>query len=352
MTLSTVRVELGERSYPVIVGPGASKDIDAHLPAEARRAIVVTQKSVPFEVTIDRPHHMVFVGDGEQAKSLATVEALTRSFARFGLTRSDVVIAVGGGLVTDLAGFAAATWHRGTSYVNVPTTLLGMVDAAIGGKTAVNLPEGKNLVGAFWQPRAVLCDLDALTTLPEREMRCGLGEVAKYHFLTGADLLSMPIGERIAECAAVKASIVAEDEREGGRRAVLNYGHTLAHALETVGGHSMAHGEAVAVGILFAADLARRIGRIDDERRDLHWRVVRDEYRLLRPEHVAAVRKIEPAGLLETMARDKKAIVGTTFVLDGANGVEVVTGIDSESISSCLRDFYERLAATTPREPS
>jgi 5-deoxy-5-amino-3-dehydroquinate synthase len=144
--------------------------------------------------------------------------------------------------------------------VHVATTLLGMVDAAIGGKTGVNLAEGKNLVGAFWQPSGVICDLDALDTLPDREVRCGQGEMAKYHFLTGDDLLSMSLTDRVARCVEIKAEVVAADEREGGRRALLNYGHTLAHALETATEHELAHGEAVAVGLMYAARLARRLG--------------------------------------------------------------------------------------------
>ena len=172
-------------------------------------------------------------------------------------------MAVGGGLVTDVAGFAAATYHRGIAVIHVPTTLLGMVDAAIGGKTGVNLPEGKNLVGAFWQPAAVLCDLDALATLPERECRSGLGEMAKYHFLTGDDLLTLPMEERVAACVAIKAAVVSGDEREAPAgtgatgRAVLNYGHTLAHALEIDGDHDLRHGEAVAD----RPGLRRRAGR-------------------------------------------------------------------------------------------
>ncbi len=142
----------------------------------------------------------------------------------------DVVVGIGGGMVTDVAGFAAASYHRGIPVVHVATTLLGMVDAAIGGKTGVNLPEGKNLVGAFWQPSGVVCDLDALVSLPERELRCGYGEMAKYHFLSGDDLLAMPLTDRVARCVEIKAEFVAADEREGGRRALLNYGHTLAHA--------------------------------------------------------------------------------------------------------------------------
>ena len=222
-----------------------------------------------------------------QSKSLATIETLTRGFARQGLTRHDVVIGVGGGLVTDVAGFAAASWHRGTPVVHVATTLLGMIDAAVGGKTGVNLPEGKNLVGAFWQPSGVICDLDALDTLPAREMRCGLGEMAKYHFLTGDDLLAMDLADRIARCIEIKAEVVASDEREGGRRALLNYGHTLAHALEIATDHDLAHGEAVAVGLIFAAELAHELGRIDQARVDDHRRVVGGR---VRPDDLAAGR--------------------------------------------------------------
>ena len=275
------------------------------------------------------------VPEDEHGKSLATVEDLCRSFAATGLTRQDLVVAVGGGLVCDVAGFAAAVWHRGTPVVHVATTLLAMVDAAIGGKTAVNLPDGKNLVGAFWQPAAVICDLDVLESLPERERRCGLGEVAKYHFLTGADLLAMSLDERIAACASIKAGIVAEDEREGGRRALLNYGHTLAHALETVGDHDLAHGEAVAVGLIFAAHLAEALGRIDAARVAYHEHVVGGTYGL---------RTRPPGGLdadevLRVMAKDKKALDGLTFVLDSRHGLEVVPDIDPDVVRTVLMAF-------------
>ena len=164
--------------------------------------------------------------------------------------------------------------------VHVATSLLAMVDAAIGGKTGVNLPEGKNLVGAFWQPSGVICDVDALTTLPPRERRSGDGEMAKYHFLTGDDLDAMPLDERIARCVEIKAAVVAADEREDGRRAVLNYGHTLAHALETSTGHAVTHGEAVGIGLVYAAELAAALGRVDAERVAAHRAVVGSTYSL------------------------------------------------------------------------
>ena len=327
----TVRVELGARSYDVLVGNGVRHELAALLPASANRAAIVTQEGIPFTVDPGLPHEVITIGQGEEHKSLATIEQLCERFAAMGMTRNDVVIGVGGGMVTDLAGFAAASWHRGIPVVHVSTTLLGMVDAAIGGKTGANLSAGKNLVGAFWQPSGVLCDLDALVTLPRREMRCGLGEMAKYHFLTGDDLLAMELVDRIARCVEIKAEIVGADEREGGRRALLNYGHTLAHALEIAGDFRLAHGEAVAIGLVYAAHLARVLGRIDDARVAAHEAVVGGAYELATrlPPHDADE-------LLALMGRDKKAMDGLTFVLDGPHGVEVVAGVDPNAVREAL----------------
>jgi 5-deoxy-5-amino-3-dehydroquinate synthase len=327
----TVEVALGDRSYPVLVGAGASRELPALLPRSARRAVVVTQPGLP-RVEPGLEHEVLEIGHGEQHKTMATVEELCRRFADFGLTRNDVVVGVGGGMVTDLAGFAAAVWHRGVPVVHVATSLLGMVDAAIGGKTGANLPEGKNLVGAFWQPSGVVCDLDHLATLPPRELRCGMGEMAKYHFLTGDDLLAMPLAERIARCVAIKAEVVASDEREGGRRAILNYGHTLAHALEIATDHRLAHGEAVAIGLIYAAHLGRVLGRIDDARVQQHYDVVGGAYELA----TALPTGLDPDGLLALMARDKKALDGLTFVLDGPLGVEVVNAVPADAVKDAL----------------
>lgn len=326
-----VRVELGERSYDVAVGAGAISELSSMIPTDVKRAVIVSQVGVPSIPEIDLPTHLVHIGDGEQAKTLSTIEDLCRQFAHFGLTRNDLVIGVGGGLVTDVAGFAAATWHRGTRVVHVATTLLAMVDAAIGGKTGVNLPEGKNLVGAFWQPSGVVCDTNWLATLPERELRCGWGEVAKYHFLAGDDLLAMPTDERIARCVQIKADIVAEDEREGGRRALLNYGHTFGHAIETVTGHRFAHGEAVAIGMICAAHLARLLGRIDDARVDAHYRIL-DTYGL----QSKLPSDLDHDALLVAMSRDKKATAGLVFILDGRNGLETVSGVDPAVVLESL----------------
>jgi 5-deoxy-5-amino-3-dehydroquinate synthase len=333
-----VHVPLGGRSYDVLVGHGAAEHLGELLPITASRAAVVTQANLPVSIEASIPHEVIEIGRGEEHKTLATVEALCRRFARMGLTRYDVVIGVGGGMVTDVAGFAASSYHRGVPVVHVATTLLGMVDAAIGGKTGVNLPEGKNLVGAFWQPSGVVCDLDALDTLPERELRCGRGEVAKYHFLTGDELLAMPLDERIARCVDIKARIVSADEREGGQRALLNYGHTLAHALETATDHRLAHGEAVAIGLVFAAHLARVLGRIDDRRVEQHYRVVEGEYEL--STHLPA--DLDTDQLVALMARDKKALDGLTFVLDGPLGCEVVPRVPEADVRHALADLIER----------
>jgi len=331
-----VTVPLDDRAYDAVVGAGAVAELSTLIPSGVRRVAVVTQDGIPLNWSL--PGHDVeiqVIGKGEEAKSLATIEALSRGFARQGLTRSDVVVGIGGGMVTDVAGFAAASWHRGTPVVHVATTLLGMVDAAIGGKTGVNLPEGKNLVGAFWQPFGVICDVDALATLPEREMRCGLGEMAKYHFLTGDDLLAMPLDERIARCIEIKADVVASDEREGGRRALLNYGHTLAHAIEIGTDHDLAHGEAVAIGVIFAAELALELGRVDEARVEEHRRVVAGEYGL----RITAPERLGVDELLALMGRDKKALNGLTFVLDGPDGVEVVEQVPEAAVRSTLERF-------------
>jgi 5-deoxy-5-amino-3-dehydroquinate synthase len=331
-----VNVPLADRSYDVLVGPGAIGSLEELVPAGVKRVAVVTQTEIPFEVSLPgRSVETYVIGAGEGAKSLGTIEELVRGFARQGLTRRDLVVGLGGGMVTDVAGFAAASWHRGTPVVHVATTLLAMIDAAVGGKTGVNLPEGKNLVGAFWQPSGVICDLDALDTLPEREMRCGLGEMSKYHFLTGDDLLAMPMIDRIARCIEIKADVVASDEREGGRRALLNYGHTLAHAIEVATDHRLAHGEAVAIGLIFAAELAVELERIEPARLDEHRRIVAGEYGL----RITPPEGLDVEELLSLMARDKKALAGLTFVLDGPDGVEVVEHVPESAVRTTLERF-------------
>ena len=339
-----VTVPLAERSYDVLVGPGARHELASVLPATAVRVAVVTQAAVPVTVDAGRPAETFTIAPGEEAKALATVEELCRGFARLGLTRRDAVVAVGGGVVTDAAGFAAAVYHRGVAVVHVPTTLLGQVDAAIGGKTGVNLPEGKNLVGAFWQPAAVLCDTDVLASLPQREYRSGCGEMAKYHFLgrEGEDLEALALDRRVARCVEIKAGFVAADEREtagattasGRPRSCLNYGHTLAHALETAGRYDLRHGEAVAIGLLFAARLAARLGRIDEDRVRRHDDVV-DSYGLRQGLPAGS----DPQALIRLMVRDKKSQGGLSFVLDGPHGVEPVHDVAPADVEGALKEL-------------
>ncbi len=339
--MRALSVDLADRTYPVLVGPGARHEVGRFLPPGAKSAVIVTQEAIRAGGWVDNldvgvPSELYIIPDGEDAKTLHTVEDLARRFTRAGLSRADAVVAVGGGIVTDVAGFAAATYHRGTAYVNVATSLLAQVDAAIGGKTGVNLPEGKNLVGAFWQPNAVLCDTETLSTLPPREWACGRGEIAKYAFLGEAPSADQPIDEQVARCVGIKAAVVAEDEREGGRRMILNYGHTLAHALEgaALAEHhewDLRHGEAVAIGLLFAALLAQRLGRIDDTRVNDHRKVI-GSFDLPADLPPGA----DAGELVAFMARDKKAQQDLTFVLDGPDGVEPVHGVDAADVVATL----------------
>lgn len=390
--LSRCRVALGERGYDIWTGPGASRMLGDVLPTGARRVALVTQPeliaagvvgsgdqgglvNLPGTVT----WRVFELPRGEAAKSLSTVGDLCSGFARFGLTRSDAVVSVGGGVVSDVGGFAGSVYHRGVPVAHVATTLIAQIDAAIGGKCGVNLPEGKNLVGSFWQPAAVLCDTDLLATLPSAEWRSGLGEMAKYAFLGAPDLASLSLPDQVAACAELKASFVASDEREGGRRALLNYGHTLAHALEAwqlAGqGHALLpdgrrpslpggqgpwlpdgqgqaaddaerpllrHGEAVAIGLVFAARLARALGRISDAGVVRHLAVVEGlglSHRL--PEGPGA------ADLVELMYRDKKRTgAGLSFVLDGPAGLELVSGIARRDVLAVLEESPRDMEAS------
>jgi 3-dehydroquinate synthase len=340
-----VRVDLGERSYDVVIGDNAIAELDVL--AGRRRVAVVTQNAIPHAVCEAVENALDDAGvesatfeitNGETGKTMETVEDLMRGFAQWGLLRGDAVVAVGGGVVGDTAGFAASVYYRGVDVVQVPTTLLAMVDAAIGGKTGVNLPEGKNLVGAFHQPLAVIADPTVLDSLPDREYRCGLGEVAKYALMgddfvaeVAADLARRHpavLDNVIVRCAQIKAHYVSIDEYErSGARAILNYGHTLAHALETATAHTLLHGEAVGVGLVFAGHLAGALERIDRSAVAHH-------------EHLVAslgLSTIAPPGLradelLSIMARDKKSGGGLTFMLAGPNGIERVDNPDPAAV--------------------
>ena len=280
--MRSVKVELGARSYGIGIGTGLLAGIGAECArlGLGRRCAVVTDtnvgrrygaavvrglKGAGFEAVL------VTVPAGEKAKSLAVVGRCYDELAKHRLERKSFVLALGGGVVGDLAGFVAATYLRGVAFVQVPTSLLAQVDSSVGGKVGVNLQAGKNLVGAFHQPRSVMCDLEVLRTLPKREFRAGLAEVIKYGIIYDAELFARlerelegllklkagPLEEVIARCCEIKADVVSQDETESGLRAILNFGHTIGHALEAVSGYGKyLHGEAIAIGQVAAAEIS------------------------------------------------------------------------------------------------
>ncbi|MGW7201374.1 3-dehydroquinate synthase family protein [Streptomyces chryseus] len=327
-----VEVGLGDRTYTVHIGAGVRTRLrDIVRETGARRAVVVSARPAGMLPELDVDTLWLEAQDGETNKTLATVAELCSRFAEFGLHHGDVVISCGGGTTTDAVGLAAALYHRGMPVIHLPTTLLAQVDASIGGKTGVNLPEGKNLVGAYWQPRAVLCDTDFLGTLPEREWTNGYGELARCHFIGAEGLHDLPLADRIAASVRLKASIVTRDERDQGVRHLLNYGHTLGHALERATGYRLRHGEAVAIGTVFAGRLAGALGRIDAARVEEHRSVVAG-YGL----PTGLPPGVGHGELVRYMRRDKKADGSLAFVLDGPAGAELVRDVPEEVVLRTL----------------
>ena len=330
-----IHVPLADRAYDIVVG----RDLLGHLPelaplpATIRTVALVTQAPVarhhapPLIAALEATGLQVVtieVPNGEVAKDLETLGRCYAQLAEIPLTRGDVVVALGGGVVGDLAGFLAATWNRGVPVVQVPTTLLAQVDAAIGGKTGVNLPHGKNLVGAFHQPLAVVIDVDTLATLPPRERTSGLGEVVKYGLIRDPEILDLLeadpdaatggdldlLTELVRRSAAVKAAVVAADERESGERAHLNLGHTYGHAVESLTGYTeVLHGEAVAIGTCMALRLGVHEGVTDPSL------VERTETLLDRLGLPTRAPHLDRDAVWATMARDKKATRDVRFVL-------------------------------------
>jgi 3-dehydroquinate synthase len=287
----------GEAPYDVLVGSGLTAQLPPLLGAEALRVAVIHPAAL---TTIARPviaelsergYRLlpIEVPAAEAAKDVSVAASAWAALGRAGFTRSDAIVGIGGGSTTDLAGFVAATWLRGVRVVLVPTTLLGMVDAAVGGKTGINTAEGKNLVGAFHSPAGVLCDVDALDTLPRDDYVSGLAEVVKAGFISdpvilerieedpaaAVDATASVARELIERAIRVKAAVVEGDLRERGGREILNYGHTLGHAIEKVESYRWRHGEAVSVGMIFVAELARLAGRLDDDTADRHRSILR-----------------------------------------------------------------------------
>ncbi|WP_140910007.1 3-dehydroquinate synthase [Cognatiluteimonas lumbrici] len=360
-TVRSLRVE-GERPYDIHAGPGLLDD-GAALAAQVRgrHVLLVSDANVaPLHAGrvlealaaqgAPRPR-LATLPAGEAAKSLDGFAALLQELAAMGATRDACVFALGGGVVGDLAGFAAACWMRGIDLVQLPTTLLAMVDSSVGGKTAIDLPQGKNLVGAFHSPRAVFADTGTLRTLPDRELRAGLAEVAKYGAIIDAPFLDWldanaaallardddALADAIARSCAHKAAIVARDPREHGERALLNFGHTFAHAIEAEQGYAgngaLNHGEAVAVGMVLAARLSHALGLAPDTDADRLRRLLE---RLGLDTRLPA--GLDPQALLARTRLDKKATAdGLRFVLwDGAGRARIVAGVPDEAVLAVL----------------
>ncbi len=361
-TRITVR---GERDYDVLVGRDLGADVAAALPPSARRVAVVHPSTRPQDgdriarivAASGAEPLLVPVPDGEDAKTAGVAADCWTALGRAGFTRSDAVVGVGGGATTDLAGFVAATWLRGVPVVQVPTTLLGMVDAAVGGKTGINTAEGKNLVGAFHPPAAVVCDLDALATLPAVDLAAGMAEVVKVGFTSDPAILDVvesdpraaldPAGDALRELVTravrVKAEVVSADLREsrpgGLGREVLNYGHTFAHAVELVEHYRWRHGDAVSVGLVYVAALARLAGRLPESDATRHVEVLRS---LGLP---TAYEAGHFPDLLDAMRIDKKARGDLLrfVVLDGIGRPGLLEGPDPD----LLRAAYAVVAKET-----
>ena len=341
--MERIDVKLGKRSYPILIGPGllgSAEVLQEH--AGAARLLVVTDEAVaPLwlprleQGLAGRPFASCVLPGGETQKTLGNVAAIIDALVAARLNRDGIVLALGGGVVGDIAGFAAASYQRGIAFLQLPTTLLAQVDSAVGGKTGVNHPGGKNLIGAFHQPSAVITDTDTLSTLPDRELRAGFAEIVKAALVADAaffDWLEANAGrvlardpgalaQAIRRACEIKAGVVAEDEREQGRRAVLNLGHSFGHAIEAGAGYGrVLHGEAVAAGLVLAADLSARLGRLPGaDAQRLRELLARSGLPVDPP-------RLGRARMLELMGMDKKVAGGRLrLVLLDAIGRPVVS---------------------------
>ena len=354
MSVRELTVELGARSYPIRIGAGLL-DEDWTPALRGRDVLVITDENVAplYLAGVDHVlarHHVarLVLPPGEAEKTLARFGQAIEALAAMRANRDATIVALGGGVVGDLAGFAAACWMRGIAFVQLPTTLLAMVDSSVGGKTAVDLPQGKNLVGAFHQPSAVIADTRTLATLPMRELRAGLAEVVKYGAIRDAEFFAwiernvepllardaQTLAEAVERCCRHKAGIVQRDEHEHGERALLNFGHTFGHALETAGGYDkLLHGEAVAIGMLMAARLAAALGHAPPEDAERLSHLLARLGLPLFPRFAT-----DPQQLLELMRLDKKAVSGKVRLIlwRGVGRAEVVAGVPDADILRIL----------------
>lgn len=365
--MRTLQVDLGERSYPIHIGADLLSKAELFAPHIAGKqvAIVTNETVAPLylerltQTLVGYKVQPIVLPDGESFKNWETLQLIFDGLLTARHDRRTTIIALGGGVIGDMAGFAAACYQRGVDFIQVPTTLLSQVDSSVGGKTGINHPLGKNMVGAFYQPKAVLIDTATLRTLPPRELSAGLAEVIKYGLICDAPFLDWlethmeallaleptALTEAIERSCAAKARVVGADERESGIRATLNLGHTFGHAIETHMGYGVwLHGEAVAAGTVMALEMSRRLGWIDAAERDR-------SIRLLRAAGLPIVPPLEmtPAHFLEHMAVDKKVIDGQLrLVLLSRLGEAVVTAdypgnILDETLSADYRALAEEL---------
>lgn len=362
--LLTLRVALGERSYPIHIGPGLIADGERLAASLVGNQVMVVTNGTIAELYLARLKsalpdgleiHSLVLPDGEAHKTFAHVERIWDALLEAGFNRRSSLIALGGGVIGDMVGFAAACYQRGINFIQLPTTLLSQVDSSVGGKTGVNHPLGKNMIGAFWQPRAVLIDTEALATLPPRELSSGLAEVIKYglihdsHFLDwleremaglrrlDGDLLA----RAIERSCAIKAEIVAADETEQGVRALLNLGHTFGHAIEAHMGYGVwLHGEAIAAGMVMAADLSRRLGWLSHEDVERTRRIL-----VAAGLPVAAPAEMGVEDFLARMRLDKKNLDSRLrlVLLRGIGEACVYDQAPLELLRACIAEF--------PRQP-
>ena len=361
-----VRVDVplpGGRAYPILLGEGLLGAADLLAPYIGSQVLVVSNTAVArlyldkLRPSLDNAQvDCLSIGDGERFKTLKTYAAILDRLAEKRHHRTTTVVALGGGVVGDVAGFAAATYQRGVGLVQVPTTLLALVDSSVGGKTAVNHPAGKNLIGAFHQPRAVVADVATLNTLPAREYQAGLAEVVKYGVIADDEFfvwLEDHIDELlerdaaallhvVRRCCEIKAAVVAEDEHEQDRRAILNFGHTFGHAIEALTGFHYLHGEAVAIGMGMAMALSARLGRADEHA------ATRVRRLLAACELPLQAAGVEPEALLAAMAMDKKALNGQMrlIVCDALGDVSITAQVPRAEVLAAIR------AGVSPSAPA
>ncbi len=358
--MKTLYVELGDRRYPIHIGPGLLTQrelLRPHIPG--RQALVVSNTTIaplylePVCAALDGlRHEAVILPDGEQYKTLDMLNEIFTALLNHRFDRNCTVIALGGGVIGDMAGFAAACYQRGVHFIQIPTTLLAQVDSSVGGKTAVNHPLGKNMIGAFYQPLCVLADTDTLATLPDRELSAGLAEVIKYGLIRDVPFLAWletnlealmardaaALSEAIERSCRNKAEIVAADERETGERALLNLGHTFGHAIETgVGYGEWLHGEAVAAGMIMAADLSARIGWLDQAQVDRVRQLLARARLPLQPPLT-----LTPDDFLRLMAVDKKVKDGRLrlILLRDLGQAVIASDTDPHFLRETLKHVY------------